>query len=59
MGHYVVGVDVNEIEGVQERTDEFVKADLNDGIPSEVGSGFDIVLVADVLEHVVNPGNPD
>ena len=56
MGHEVVGVDVNELEGVRERTSSFFKVDLNDGIPSEVGSGFDIVLAADVLEHVVNPG---
>jgi predicted TPR repeat methyltransferase len=48
---------VNEIDGVRDRTDAFFKADLNDGIPSAVGSGFDIVLAADVLEHVVNPGN--
>ena len=56
LGHQVVGVDVNEIDGVRERTDYFVRADLNEGIPSEVGSGFDIVLVADVLEHVLSPG---
>jgi glycosyltransferase involved in cell wall biosynthesis len=57
MGHHVTGVDVNELDGVQERTDSFVKADLNEGIPSEVGSGFDIVLAADVIEHVLNPGS--
>jgi glycosyltransferase involved in cell wall biosynthesis len=56
MGHHVTGVDVIEIPGVSERTDSFFKADLNDGIPYEAGSGFDIVLGADVLEHVVNPG---
>ena len=56
MGHHVTGVDVLEIPGVAERTDSFFKADLNDGIPYEAGSGFDIVLGADVLEHVVNPG---
>ena len=56
MGHHVTGVDVNEIDGVAERTDAFFRADLNEGIPSEVGSGFDIVLAADVLEHLVNPG---
>jgi 2-polyprenyl-3-methyl-5-hydroxy-6-metoxy-1,4-benzoquinol methylase len=55
MGHEVVGVDVNEIEGVEDRTDLFVRADLNDGIPSQVGSGYDVVLAADVLEHVMNP----
>jgi SAM-dependent methyltransferase len=57
MGHHVTGVDVMEITGVAERTSDFVKADLNDGIPAEVGTGFDIVLAADVLEHLVNPGH--
>ncbi len=57
MGHHVTGVDVMEIAGVTGRTSSFVKADLNDGIPPEVGTGFDIVLAADVLEHLVNPGN--
>ena len=38
MGHHVTGVDVNEIDGVGERTDAFFRADLNDGIPSEVGT---------------------
>jgi len=56
MGHHVIGVDVNELDGVRERTDSFYKADLNEGIPPDVGSGFDVVLMADVLEHVVNPG---
>ncbi len=55
MGHSVTGVDLNEIDGVHERTDAFVRADLNDGIPKEVGTGFDLVLMADVLEHLVNP----
>jgi glycosyltransferase involved in cell wall biosynthesis len=57
MGHHVTGVDVVEIAGVAERTNHFVKADLNDGIPIEVGAGFDIVLAADVFEHLVNPGH--
>ena len=55
MGHHVTGVDLNEIEGVHGRTDAFFKADLNDGIPEEVGGDFDLVLMADVLEHLVNP----
>ena len=55
MGHHVTGVDLNEIEGVHGRTDAFFKADLNDGIPKEVGGEFDLVLMADVLEHLVNP----
>jgi glycosyltransferase involved in cell wall biosynthesis len=56
IGHEVTGVDVSAHRGVKERTDAFFKADLNDGIPAEVGTGFDIVLAADVLEHLVNPG---
>ena len=56
MGHHVTGVDVNELDGVAERTDCFFKADLNEGIPAEVGTGFDIMLAADVLEHVRQPG---
>ena len=56
MGHHVTGVDVNELDGVTERTDAFFRADLNEGIPNDVGSDFDIVLAADVLEHVLNPG---
>ncbi len=56
MGHHVTGVDVHEIPGVEQRTDAFFKADLNQGIPYEVGSGFDVVLGADVLEHLVDPG---
>ena len=56
MGHEVTGVDVKEIDGVAGRTTAFVAADLNDGIPAEAGSGFDVVLAADVLEHLVNPG---
>jgi len=57
MGHHVTGVDVYELDGVRDRTDVFFKADLNEGIPAEVGSGYDIVLAADVLEHVLNPGS--
>ena len=56
MGHQVTGVDVKELAGVTERTTSFVAADLNDGIPSEAGTEFDVVLAADVLEHLVNPG---
>jgi SAM-dependent methyltransferase len=40
---------------VAERTSAFLKADLNQGIPPEAGTGFDVVLAADVIEHVVDP----
>ncbi len=57
MGHQVTGVDNKELPGVGDRTSAFFKADLNDGIPPEVGTGFDIVLAGDVIEHLVDPGN--
>jgi glycosyltransferase involved in cell wall biosynthesis len=54
-GHRVVGVDREEHPGVRERVDDFVAADLDEGIPDTVGDGYDVVLVADVLEHVREP----
>jgi glycosyltransferase involved in cell wall biosynthesis len=56
-GHYVIGVDSVKLEGVGHRLNEFVEADLNQGIPQEVGSDFDVVLGADVLEHLVDPSS--
>ncbi len=54
-GHQVVGVDLVEHKGVRERLTDFHEADLEAGIPDAVGDGFDVVLAADVLEHVRNP----
>src|SRR5690242_19798326 len=44
-----------EVDGVRDRVDEFVLGDLEDGIPPAVGSGFDVVIAADVIEHVTHP----
>jgi len=54
-GHEVTGVDVAEEPGVRDRLHRFVRADLEQGLPDEVGDGFDVVLAADVLEHVRRP----
>jgi glycosyltransferase involved in cell wall biosynthesis len=57
-GWEVVGVDLEESPGVDQRVDRFVKADLDQGLPHEVladGAAFDVVLAADVLEHVREP----
>ncbi len=54
-GHEVIGVDLIEHKGVRERLTDFFEADLEDGIPDAVGDGFDVVLAADVLEHVRDP----
>jgi 2-polyprenyl-3-methyl-5-hydroxy-6-metoxy-1,4-benzoquinol methylase len=57
LGHTVTGVDVLEIEGVRDRVDRFIRADLDQGLPREVAESgpYDIVLCADILEHVRGP----
>jgi 2-polyprenyl-3-methyl-5-hydroxy-6-metoxy-1,4-benzoquinol methylase len=56
MGHHVTGVDMFEFPEQAERMSAFYKADLTQGIPPEVGTGFDLILMADVLEHLGKPG---
>jgi 2-polyprenyl-3-methyl-5-hydroxy-6-metoxy-1,4-benzoquinol methylase len=57
LGHRVTGVDIHEFPNVHERVDRFVRADLDRGLPSaaELDAPFDVVLAADVLEHVREP----
>ncbi len=54
-GHDVTGVDSVEDAGVRERMHRFVRADLEHAIPLEAGGGFDVVVAADVIEHVRSP----
>ena len=54
-GHRVTGVDLVKHEGVGERLDEFVEADLNQGLPEAVGRDFDVVVAGDVIEHTIDP----
>ncbi len=54
MGHHVVGVDSYEEDGVRDRLDDFVQADLEQGLP-EVGDSYDVIIAADVIEHVREP----
>jgi glycosyltransferase involved in cell wall biosynthesis len=54
-GHRVVGVDCVKHVDVGDRLDAFVEADLDDGLPIDVGSDFDLIVAADVLEHTVDP----
>ena len=55
MGHEVTGVDLEKHDGVGERVDRFFEADLDDGLPEDIGTGFDVILGADVFEHVRDP----
>jgi glycosyltransferase involved in cell wall biosynthesis len=54
-GHRVTGVDSMEVPGVRERTDRFVLADLNTGIPAEAGGRYDVVIAGDIIEHLTRP----
>ncbi|MCB0997666.1 MAG: methyltransferase domain-containing protein [Acidimicrobiales bacterium] len=54
-GHHVTGVDLAEDPGARDRMHHFVQADLERGLPDEVGGDFDVVLAADVIEHVRTP----
>ena len=53
-GHRVTGIDVVESPETTKRVDEFFQADLELGIPEVVGTDYDLVIAADVLEHVRN-----
>jgi SAM-dependent methyltransferase/GT2 family glycosyltransferase len=51
-GHYVVGVDRTE---ARFELDEFIRADLAQGLPIAEERRFDVIVLADVLEHLVAP----
>jgi SAM-dependent methyltransferase len=57
LGHRVVGVDRTELDGVRDRMNLFVHADLDDGLPesARVAAGYDVVVAADVLQHLARP----
>lgn len=54
-GHVVTGVDLAEGPGVRDRVSDFIQGDLDDGIPESVGFDYDVVVAADVIEHVRAP----
>jgi SAM-dependent methyltransferase len=56
LGHHVVGVDRHKRDGIGARTDQFIEADLDRGIPDEIGDDFDVVLAIDVVGYVRDPG---
>ena len=56
-GHVVVGVDAAPESGTAARLDRLVVADLDAGLPAEASAEgpFDVVVAADVLEHLRAP----
>jgi 2-polyprenyl-3-methyl-5-hydroxy-6-metoxy-1,4-benzoquinol methylase len=57
LGHTVTGVDILELPTVRDRVDRFIRGDLDKGLPPDLDAEgpFDVVLAADVLEHVRAP----
>ena len=55
LGHHVVGVDVVAHPGVEDRTDEFFAATWTTACHQRLEGPFDVILCADVLEHVRHP----
>ncbi len=53
-GHQVTGIDLLRHEQVAQRLDGFQQADLSKGLPPDTGL-YDVVVAADVLEHVAEP----
>lgn len=54
-GCQVIGVDLFEPEN-DDNFDEFIKWDLDQGLPS-VGRSIDVVVLADIVEHLRSPEN--
>ncbi|WP_327355684.1 bifunctional glycosyltransferase/class I SAM-dependent methyltransferase [Streptomyces sp. NBC_01304] len=55
LGHKVTGVDYIEVPGVREKCSRFVLANLEAGLPDEIGDEFDYVVAGDVIEHLSRP----
>ena len=55
-GHHVTGIDVAAFGSITENCDEFIAVDLDvDGAAALHGRHFDLLVAADVLEHVREP----
>ena len=54
-GHTVIGVDIQQIPGIADNVDQFIVGNLDQGLPRELPTEIDIVVCADVLEHVRLP----
>jgi SAM-dependent methyltransferase len=55
MGHHVTGIDAVHSNLVDEHTGTFILADLSDGLPKDLEGPFDLIVLADILEHLRHP----
>ena len=51
-GHTVTGIDATEADGVRQRMQRFVCGDLSTGLPDTIDAGYDLVIAADIVEHL-------
>ncbi len=54
-GHHVTGMDRIKYDGVADRVDAFLEADLNQPLPASIECAFDVIVAGDILEHVIEP----
>lgn len=54
-GHKVTAIDIEEHPNIAARCSSFRRANLDHGIPTEITDRFELILAADVVEHVRNP----
>jgi glycosyltransferase involved in cell wall biosynthesis len=54
-GHHVTGMDRIKHDGVADRVDAFLEADLNQPLPASIDCSFDVIVAGDILEHVIEP----
>ncbi|GAA5152965.1 hypothetical protein GCM10023340_34190 [Nocardioides marinquilinus] len=55
LGHHVTGLDRMKHDGVADRVDTFVEADLNQPLPASLEREYDVIVAGDILEHVMEP----
>ncbi|MCW2850911.1 MAG: putative glycosyltransferase/methyltransferase [Nocardioides sp.] len=54
-GHHVTGLDRIKHDGVADRVDAFIEADLNQPLPAGLEADYDVIVAGDILEHVMEP----
>ena len=55
LGHSATGVDKIQPSHFKVLLNDYIAADLNDGVPKDLNGAFDVILCADVLEHLQAP----